>query len=376
MRILHWTQAFLPVIGGIELFTAELLPELQARGHDCMLITSLIRNDLPRESEFHGIPVHRLPFRQALAARNPRQTLELRKRVAGLKQSFAPELVHITFNDPSVLFHLQTTSVSPAPTLVTYQSPPPESVREPGSLARRLMEHADWVTGVSESVRCDAVRLMPELADRSSVIYNGADEPDLAPAPLPRDPPRLLCLGRLNRIKGIDTALDAFAMLAARRPRVRLLVAGDGPARAELEAQAGRLGIADRTDFTGWTEPCDVPALLNTATMILMPSRSEGLPFVAVQAAMMARPIVATRVDGLPEAVVDGETGILVEPEDAQGLAAGIESLLTDLPLAERLGRQGREFALDTFGWKRCVAGYESVYRRLYNEQRTRKGRQ
>src|SRR5206468_1041812 len=109
------------------------------------------------------------------------------------------------------------------------------------------------------------------------------------------------CLGRLIPAKGFDLAITAFSLLVERFPNARLVIAGDGPARSTLEAQVASLKIRNTVEFTGWIAPDQVPDLINTATMVLMPSRREGLPLVGIEAALMRRPLIATRVGGLPE---------------------------------------------------------------------------
>jgi glycogen(starch) synthase len=211
----------------------------------------------------------------------------------------------------------------------------------------------------------EAQRQVPEIVPRSSAIINGLAVPDLAPAPLPFDPPTLLCLGRLARQKGFDLALLALRSLVARVPGIRMVVAGDGPLRADLERLAAGLELGSAVRFTGWVEPQEVPALLNTATIVVMPSWNEGLPLVAIQAAQMGRPIVATRVSGNPEVVDDGNTGLLIEPGDPGALADAIVSLLGDPAAAERMGAAARRRALELFTLDRCADEYFALYRQL-----------
>src|SRR5262249_53155861 len=157
-----------------------------------------------------------------------------------------------------------------------------------------------------------------------SVIYNGIEAPPLAHAPLPFDAPRLLCVGRLAVEKGFDLALNAFASVARRFPKARLIIAGDGPVRSQLERQTGDLGLTGSVEFPGWVDPEDVVALINTSTMLLIPSRLESFPLVALQGALMARPVVASTVGGLPEIVVHGETGLLFAKEDNVGFVEAL----------------------------------------------------
>jgi glycogen(starch) synthase len=299
-----------------------------------------------------------------MARRDLRALRGLRAQVAALKRAFAPDVIHVNGLGPSLLFHLHTAAAHPAPWVLALQTEVlPCQEGRTDTLLHRALASADWVVACAEAVLAQARAGAPGIARRSSVIRNAVDEPAVAPGPLPLAAPRLLSLGRLVPVKGHDLALSALAALRRRFPALRLVVAGDGSARVDLERQAAALGLEGAVDFLGWVDPARVPSLLNTATVVVIPSRREGLPLVAVQAALMARPIVATRVGGLPEVVIDGETGLLVDPEDAPGLAAAIASLLERPALAERLAGAARARTRDVLGWKGCVDAYETVYR-------------
>src|SRR5262249_55846673 len=153
---------------------------------------------------------------------------------------------------------------------------------------------------------------------------NGLELPEVTLEPLRFEDPILLCLGRLVRQKGFDLALAALASLCNRFPKVRLVVAGDGPERATMERQIAALGLVNRVEFRGWVALEDIFNLINTATAVLMPSRLEGLPSVALQAGIMARPVVATSAGGLSDIVVHRQTGLLIPPEDPVGLSQAI----------------------------------------------------
>jgi glycogen(starch) synthase len=236
------------------------------------------------------------------------------------------------------------------------------------TLLGQMLSMADWVTAVSAVTLSGIQAFMPEIRERSSVIYNGLDTPDLLPEPLPFDAPRILCVGRLLHQKGFDLAITAFASLIDRFPRARLTIVGDGPNRSDLEQQATALGLGEAVEFKGRISPEHVPELMNTATVVVMPSRSEGFPMVALEAAQMARPIVATPVGGLPESVVHQQTGLLVEPEDSLALAEAIAFLLSHPDIARQMGQAGRSRALDIFSMERFVDAYDALYRKLILE--------
>lgn len=369
MRVLFWSELFWPYIGGVETLSVKLIPALRKRGYEVIVVTSHHYLDLPDGAQYEGISVYRFPFRAALATRNVDQLVEVRQRVANLKRTFTADLVHINAVGPSVLFHLHTHKAHPAPSLVTMHQGnlPTEPVRR-DTLLTQTLRSANWVTCVSSAMLAYVRQLVVETVPRSSVIYNSLEVLRLLPTPLPIEAPRLLCLGRLIPRKGFDLALTAFASLVDRFPRARLVIAGDGPARPELEGQAAALGLADRVDFVGWVAPDKVPELMNTATVVVMPSRQESFGLVALEAAMMARPIVATRVMGLSEVVVHQQTGLLVEPEDSKALAEAISFLLEHLDTAVYFGGEARRRALEMFNWDRCVDAYDALYRRLIQE--------
>ncbi len=365
MRLLFWTQLYWPHIGGVEVFTAKLIAAMRGRGHEAAVVTSHSDLDLPDEDSHEGVPIHRMPFHSALAERDPAAFLAARRRVAKLKESFAPDVVHINFSDPSVLFHLESSAAHPAPFLVTIHALR-EHAGGPDTLIGRMLGEAKWVVAVSKANMVELEALAPEIAGRASVIYNGVEEPSLVPAPLPRAAPRLVCLGRIVEDKGFDVALAAFAQLVPRFPEARLVIAGDGPARPGLEAQVQALGIAEAVEFLGWVAPERVSELMNSATLVIVPSRwKEPFGLVAVEAALMARPVVASRVGGLAEVVADAESGLLVEKEDAAALASAIGQLLEDPAMSERMGKQARDRARRLFGFERQVDAYEALYQRL-----------
>ncbi len=146
-------------------------------------------------------------------------------------------------------------------------------------------------------------------------------------------------------------------------------MAGDGPERLALEQQTAHLGLTHAVDFLGWVVPENVPALINTATMVVMPSRWEGFPNVALQAALMARPVVAARVGGLPEIVEHQRTGLLVEKENCPALAEAMRFLLDRIPEASQMGQEARSRVQQMFSWESCVDAYDALYRQLINNK-------
>lgn len=367
MRVIFCSEFFWPVIGGAEIFATNLLSALRDRGHEIIVVTRRDSADLLSEDRYRGIPIYRIPFWMSFEKQNVDQLIAARRQLIELKRAFAPDLIHIHGFGPSAVFHLDTMRAHSAPLLVTL-------IEERTGLGRDLLVHvlrsADWVTGKSSAVLSQARQLAPEITPRSSLIYNGLAVPAVLPEPLPTDPPKLLCLGRLNVQKGFDVAIASLASIVERFPAARLTIAGDGAERPTLERQVVGVGLQGAVDFTGWISPRDVFELINTSTIVIMPSRWEGLPSVVLQAAIMARPVIGARVSGISDVVVHKDTGLLVEPDDSKALAEAAMLLLDDPETAARMGQAARRRVQEMFGWEQCVSAYDSLWRRIVESWR------
>lgn len=363
MRVLFWTDWYLPSIGGVETFSARLLPSLVRKGHEITVVAGHHQRGLPDHVEIDGVTIRRFWFHTSLADNDVDAIADALRRVSVLKRALAPDLVHLNTLGPSVLFHLQSTRSWTAPVLLTMHSPVREETVPPDTLSGRALRSASWVSCNSRAVQADLCRYLPEISPYCSVVHYGMDAPHLQPAARPHEPPRIVGYGRLVSDKGFDVAVRAFATVIRRRPDARLILAGDGAARPDLERLVHRLGLSDAVTFPGIVAPEDVPALVDGASLVVVPSRwDEPFGLVALEAALMARPVVATRAGGLVEVVAHGETGVIVDKDDPDALAGAILDLLADPACADRMGIAARARALERFSWDRCVAAYEDLY--------------
>lgn len=365
MRALVVSEFFRPFVGGIEVLADQLLPALIGKGHEIQVVTSHGPMPLPDEESFGALLVRRYPFRKVLEEKDPEGMLRLRHRLGRLLRELDPDVIHLNGIAPSLLLLLPLLSAGRAAVLVQLHQRLFSWEETHESLLVRLLRRADWVVSVSAAALTQARALVSEIEARSSVIRNAVDAPDSKPSPLSFAPPTLLCLGRLTPQKGFDLALLAAAALAGRFPDMRVVIAGDGDERGPLEALARSLGIEDRCEWRGWVRPGDVARVIDEATMVILSSRYEGLPLVALEAAWMARPVVATRVGGMAEVVRHQETGLLVEPENVDELAAAMARLLERPEEARSMGATARTLVEREFGWEQCVAAYDLLYRQL-----------
>jgi glycosyltransferase involved in cell wall biosynthesis len=180
---------------------------------------------------------------------------------------------------------------------------------------------------------------------------------------VPLSAPLVVVFSRLNQMKGIQYFLDAATILAGRFPEVRFLVVGDGENRKELEEYASRLGLGQRTVFTGFRS--DVPELLSEAAVSVLPSLSEGLSNSLLESMASGVPVVATHVGGNPEVIEHGVTGLLVPSRDSAALAAAVARVLDDKDLAASFSQAGIRRVAELFSMERAVRETEHLYQRL-----------
>ena len=170
-------------------------------------------------------------------------------------------------------------------------------------------------------------------------------------------------LGRLEQQKGVPYLVRAAAMVRQQNPHVRFRLAGDGKLRPELERLAAELQVSDVIEFVGWQR--DAAAFLKQIDILAMPSLWEAFGLSAAEGMAAGKPVVASRVEGLPEVVEDGRTGILVPPTDHEALARAIIDLAADPDRRMVLGRQGRKRVEERFTLTRMISQHEELYERL-----------
>jgi glycosyltransferase involved in cell wall biosynthesis len=236
---------------------------------------------------------------------------------------------------------------------------------------RMVVRCVDRVIAVSRAARNFLVHGKGYPSVKVVVVPNGRDlsvfEPGTHRAAVRRelalDPgtPVVGVVGRLEAQKGHRYLIDAWRDVVAESPQARLLVVGDGSLRAPLQVQAGERGVADSVIFAGFR--ADIPRLLDAVDVVALPSLYEGMPLTAIEAAAMARPVAATSVDGTPEVVLDGTTGLLVPPADPGALAHALLRLLGDTGAAREMGTAARAWALECFDIRRQVETTARVYR-------------
>ena len=233
-----------------------------------------------------------------------------------------------------------------------------------------LLHAATLIVGVSRQVNDGPIAdgMAPE---RTKVIYNDIDFSRLPPSAgnlrgklgIADDAPVITTAGSLIERKGHDVLLRAFQALPERAVKPHLLIPSDGPVRESLKALAGSLGVADRVHFLGYID--NIPELYQTADVFALASRGDAFGLVLAEAGHFRLPAVSTRVGGIPEVVLDGETGLLVPPDDVPALSAALARLLDDKELRLRLGAAAAERVDRDFTVERMARQFEETYASL-----------
>jgi phosphatidyl-myo-inositol dimannoside synthase len=245
--------------------------------------------------------------------------------------------------------------------------------------ARSALRRAGWVTACSDDLRLRTINLGADSARTETVAY-GVDAARFAPSGTAReqvrrelgigDAPFVFSAGRLVRKKGFEHLIDAARLLGETFPAVRVVIAGEGDLRDELQARAEAAG-SGRVKLIGFRSQDDVGQLSAAADVVVVPSvrdeagNVDGLPNFALEALSTATPVVATRVGGLPQAIEDGKTGRLVVERDPAALADAIRDLLSHPTRAHDLGVAARASVIRNFGWPRVAERFEAAYDRV-----------
>ncbi|MHB8473264.1 MAG: glycosyltransferase family 4 protein [Gammaproteobacteria bacterium] len=241
-------------------------------------------------------------------------------------------------------------------------------------LEQRLDPITDAYVAVSAAVARAWVARGVANAVRIQVIHHGID---LAPftltpaAPVPRSDPGAKIIGTvclLEERKGMMDLVEALPYVIESCGPIVCWIVGDGPLKAAMIKRLRELGMDAFVRFLGWRD--DVPQIMAQLNVFVLPSRRESFGLVFLEAMASRCPIVATRIDGIPEVVADGETGLLVEPGNPRLLGAAIVRLLQDAQLAKNLGEAGRQRVSERFTRTAMASAYEALYEKLWTAQR------
>ena len=374
MKILQVSAYFYPHIGGSEKYCYGLSKELADRGHEVHVLTSKLIRKSKFNEKIDGFYVHRYPSAGVIWKSNPATFIipELKRSDADVIHShsyifltsFQASLVRRFLNKSPHLLHLHGG--------IDVTSPPNDystrikllikqaiydktignfTVKNADALAsvsRRDMDLAEKIWGVNR----DNLFWVPNALDPNEFNNDGY-----------KDSLNVVFIGRLEAWKGLSILSKVAEIIGKERNDVKFIVIGDGSMRNYIEMEASRLG---NIDVLGFVRRETIKSVLSNASVFVLPSYCmEGLPTVCLEAMSSGVPIVASRVGGVPEVVIDKETGYLFPPGDSKLCADRLLRILADEPLRNRMGRHGRRLVEQFYTWERVVEKVERIYEKI-----------
>ncbi len=349
-------------LAGTEIATKNIAILLAKKGHDVHVITSLDEG-MPKESIDYSFHTHRIKFPKTRALG---QIIFFFRTILLLKK-LNPDLVHaqdLIIGIPA----FGAKKLLKKPYLVWGQG---LDIYKPWLLkkqwSRLVLGNADAIVALTNHMKTE----MQNICNRDIyVIPNGVDCSRFDSISRKRarsilgikdNEKVILFVGRLSRGKGVEYLIRAMGLIYCNNKDAKLVLVGDGKERKELEQLTAALNIDDVTHFVGIVSNERIPEIMVASDIFVLPSLSEGFPIVIIEAMAARLPIIATKVQGLPEIIIEGENGFLVEVRDSKGIADKALMLLDNDELQRMISNNNRE-AVEKYGWASVIRMLEEVY--------------
>lgn len=369
------TDYFFPHVGGgVEKVTYEVSKRLVRMGWDIVVVT--LNTDKTRSFEvLDGIKIYRCGSISLIEAIGAQLTISPSApfKILRICRKEKPDIIHTN----NRFFFTTICSVMlkrllRRPLIITLHLGP--VVFEKGRLSsgiklyektvsKWIIKSSDRIIAVSNAVKEHAISLGAP-PDNVIVVPNGVDLDEFKPREKSRDNPdgvkRVVFVGRLIFNKGAQYLVEAAPMILARHPNTEFIIVGDGPMKIDLKKQAEELGVYHAFKFLG-TVP-SVQEILKECDVFVRPSLTEGMPLTVLEAMACSLPIIATRVAGTPEILINNETGILVDAKDPKQLAKSVLRVIYDNELSRSLGREARRFVEGHHNWDETAKNTLRIY--------------
>jgi glycosyltransferase involved in cell wall biosynthesis len=373
LLVVPWDQEF----GGVVSVAGLLATFLQGRGHDVLFLHPDDSVMSPQEGRtswgFRGIKLALgLPFGSRYGLLNLVSACALVPyrlyQIVRLIRRHRIQIVNIHYPMPSFVYFALCRWLLPIRLVMSIHGADVVKSRRVTvkyALAMRaLLFSADLIVANSRAFQEEFLHRFPRLRRKTTCIYNGVNLVEMAsPA---RDVAAqhgryILCIAVQAAHKGVDVLIRALARLDGITPPIRLLLVGDGPRRDQFEDLARSLGVAERVVFLGWKSRREVVTLLHGCEIFVLPSRSEPLGIVIIEALACRKAVVASATGGIPEVIVSGKNGLLVEPDNPDALADAIRTVFTNPDLRSVLCANGYSTVSNGFRHDLTGAAYETA---------------
>ncbi len=342
--------------------TQRWTSSLAQAGCDIHLISSSVE-------EIPDVSVHRMPIYSPMPWQQIINNLRIRKLIKELE----PDVTHLfglfALSSLGAMFLIRGLKNSVASVwgsdVVTVNNG--ETCKQ-RLIKKYLLNRVDRILANSEYLASETVKYLNSLREIDVVPW-GVDIAKFLFVDREKEK-RLIHVGfakRLHLLSGPDILLKAFQYARDRCSRkIMLKIAGDGPMEAQLKQDAVQMGLADSIEWAGWLgDPEAVRKFYGSIDVFVMPSRRESLGVSAIEAAASGLPVVASRFGGIPEIVVHGETGLLIDPEDIEGFGKAIVSLVENENLRREMGIKGRKRVEERFDWRSSIKMMTDIYRQM-----------
>jgi glycosyltransferase involved in cell wall biosynthesis len=372
-KVLLIVPYFPPHKGGMELFADNIAEQLSRHhGWKVVVVTTGDRDNVGLEERHGELSIHRLPYWRKIS--NSPISLSWFWRVRKIIRAEHADLINIHTPVPG-LGDVASALAGKCPVVVNYHM---GSMRKARSrlnfmiwiyehvLVRPMLNRARRIVSSSDYVRDS---FLVNFRAKVQTITPGVDSQLFRPSAAPVTDPRIIFVGSLNRSDGHKNLPSLLAACQELRngalPGLQLTVVGDGDGRSGYEGMASTLGLADATQFTGWLERATLAAAYRASAVFALPSTNDSFPLVITEAMATGLPVVSTLVGGIPTLVDDEVNGILVDPADVKALCKALERILTDRPLANRMGQAGRDKAVHSLSWSSRGELTDKIFREV-----------
>jgi glycogen(starch) synthase len=384
MNILIVTPFFTPQTGGVTTHIETLRGSLTERGHTVLVLRSGESDSIQPCAETRDSRVWRLYMRPLWCPEAPWRGLiawlvhlaPTVYRLSRFVQRHGIELVSLEYPVAGMVYFLPVRWWTGVKLVAALHGDDVHSLhlrpRHERWLVRQIVSRADKLLTHSSRMLADAERDIGELPLARAQLPYSLDCVDLrrqadrvtveADENLRRSRPYVLTIAKLYHRKGLDVLLEALAGLRHLRGHLHFVIAGDGPEEGALRNRVAELELEDLVVFAGEIQAGDVPALIKGCEFFVLPSRSEPFGIALLEAMTFGRAVLATSVGGIPEFVRHDVNGLLVPSEDPRALAQGIQRLVTDRPLRDRLGRTGQQVVEREYDCRALASKYEAMY--------------
>lgn len=383
MNITLLPSGYLPNIGGLERAVNNLAKRLKMEGHKVNIITTRYPLNLKSEEKIDNILVDRLLF---LPVSLSKPTISgivkyvvriflipwTSLRLLYLLKKNGTRVVNLHFVQSNAFYLLLVSYFISLKIVVSLhghdvQGIPFES-RSSYWIFCAILKKADHITACSQFILDEAIKIVPDIRSKATVIHNGIESNLLVNARKVSSPGRyVLSIGRFVEKKGFDILIKAFKLVVAQKPDIALVIAGDGPEKTGCSSLIHKFGLEQAVTLYGPANREEVNSLLKGCEFFTLPSLKEPFGIVMLEAMVARKAVVATRVGGVPEVITDGKDGMLVKAGSPEALAKGILELLNDTDLRRKFEEAGFKTVKSRFTLKAFSEKYLTVYKRSIN---------